>query len=152
MNHLVLMWVIYLKRTNTFIRFLLVGIVNTMVGLSMMFLLLNLIGLSYWFSTFFGNATGAIISYFLNRSFTFQSNVDTKSSVLRFTAVILIAYLFSFKLSNMAAEFVSPRFYLHNILSKDEIAVFIGVGLYTLTNYLGQRLIVFAPKEKIRCP
>ena len=56
-----------------FVRFLMVGVANTIVGLSVMYLLLHLAGLSYWTSTFLGNSVGAVVSFFLNRSFTFRS-------------------------------------------------------------------------------
>ncbi|KOP83007.1 GtrA family protein [Cytobacillus solani] len=131
-----------LKRTNSFIRFFIVGVINTLTGLSTMFLLLNIAELSYWFSTFIGNSIGAIVSYSLNRTFTFQSKVTIKKSVPRFIAVILFCYLFSYKVSEMAAGMIIGKFPLIR-LTGENLAIIIGTAVYMITNYFGQRLYVF---------
>ncbi|MBT2690177.1 GtrA family protein [Bacillus sp. ISL-47] len=133
----------YLKRTNTFIRFLLVGAVNTLAGLSIIFILLNLIGLSYWIATFIGNSMGAAISYILNRIFTFQSNASIQKSAYRFIFVILSSYFLSYSISDLAAEIVQDFNLLGYELSRVELAVFMGAAIYTLTNYVGQKYFVF---------
>ncbi|QED48230.1 GtrA family protein [Cytobacillus dafuensis] len=144
MNSLTLILEKYLKRTNSFIRFLLVGIMNTLTGLSIMLLLLNVIGLSYWLSTFIGNSAGAFVSYFLNRSFTFQSESKITKSLPRFIAVILVCYFISFTVSHTAAEIISDiSFFGYIFLSKENLAVIIGTGFYTVMNYFGQKHLVF---------
>lgn len=52
MSHFTMIFETYLKRTSSFIRFLAVGVVNTMIGLTIMFLLMHAVGMSYWLSTF----------------------------------------------------------------------------------------------------
>ena len=70
--------------TSSFARFLLVGLFNTLVGLSASFAFFNLLHLNYWISTFAGNTIGAVVSYTLNRTFTFRSNVSIGSSWWKF--------------------------------------------------------------------
>lgn len=53
-------------------KFLLVGVLNTLVGNGLMFLLYNLAGFSYWPATGLSYALASVMSYFLNRYFTFQ--------------------------------------------------------------------------------
>lgn len=132
-----------LKRTNTLIRFLMVGVVNTITGLSIMLLLLNVAGQSYWVSTFLGNSCGAFISYFLNRRFTFQSKVNIKKGVFRFITVTLFCYLFSFTISNFVGGAIEGIYFFNSLLIKGNLAIFIGTGVYTLTNYFGQKFYVF---------
>ncbi|MDF2038293.1 GtrA family protein [Cytobacillus oceanisediminis] len=133
----------YLKRTDTFIRFLLVGTVNTIVGLSMIFMLLDLAGLSYWTATFLGNSTGAAVSYFLNRSFTFRSRACIQSSAVRFIFILFLSYILSYSISGMAAEFIQTFTLLGHDVSPEELAVLLGAGIYTSTNYIGQKYLVF---------
>lgn len=133
----------YLKRTDTFIRFLLVGTVNTIVGLSMIFMLLDLAGLSYWTATFLGNSTGAAVSYFLNRSFTFRSRARIQSSAVRFIFILFLSYILSYSISGMAAEFIQTFTLLGHDVSPEELAVLLGAGIYTSTNYIGQKYLVF---------
>jgi putative flippase GtrA len=128
----------------TFVRFILVGMINTMVGLSVIYLLLHVGGLSYWMSTFLGNAVGAIVSFFLNRSFTFKSQSSVSKSMLRFAAVILFCYVISYSIGRNVVEFLLSNSGLLSSI-KTDIAVFISTGLYTVLNYLCQKFIVFNP-------
>ncbi|WP_409271074.1 GtrA family protein [Neobacillus sp. SCS-31] len=137
-----------LKQTNSFVRFALVGMANTAVGLLIMLTLLNLAGASYWLSTFIGNAAGAALSYFLNRSFTFRSSVSFSKGAPRFVAVILVCYFASYWTSGQligagAADFLPPVY-------RDDAAVLAGSGLYTVTNYFGQKKWVFRRGAAVR--
>jgi hypothetical protein len=59
---------------RTFWKFILVGIINTLVGTGVMFALYNLLHQSYWFSSAANYVTGSIVSFFLNKYFTFQNS------------------------------------------------------------------------------
>jgi putative flippase GtrA len=132
-----------LKRTNSFFRFLLVGVINTLIGLSIMFILLNLFGWTYWIATFLGNSIGAGVSYLLNRSFTFNSNVTRSEGIPKFFFIILSCYVLSFSMGGVVAETLHLSSQGVSFISKDEMAVLVGTVLYTLTNYLGQKFFVF---------
>ncbi|MDZ5473863.1 GtrA family protein [Bacillus sp. 31A1R] len=140
MNHIA--WN-YLKPTNSFIRFLLVGILNTFIGLLTMFFLLNLLNQGYWISTFLGNAVGAMVSFLLNRTFTFNSKVSFIKGGSSFIIVILITYFFAYGLSSMISKAFYNMVDITNFISEKELAVIIGVGLYTIINYFGQKYFVF---------
>lgn len=56
----------------TTLKFLLVGVVNTIVGTGLMFLLYNVFSVSYWISSAANYIVGSIVSYFLNKYFTLQ--------------------------------------------------------------------------------
>lgn len=60
------------KITQSF-KFLLVGVVNTLIGTGTMFSLYNLAHCSYWVSSAANYIVGGIVSFFLNKYFTFQS-------------------------------------------------------------------------------
>ena len=128
---------------KTFIRFIAVGIANTIVGLSLIYLLLHLFGLSYWISTFIGNSLGACISYILNRNFTFKNQGSVKKSIPMFIIVILTCYFIAF---NLGAKIIDYILNLQDFISlnfKNDLAVLISSGLYTVLNYFGQKLLVF---------
>lgn len=133
----------YRKRTNSFFRFLLVGVLNTLIGLTTIFILLNSLGFSYYFSTFVGNGMGAMVSFWLNRTFTFDSETSVKAGAPKFIAVILICYYCAYSISSIVAGgFPFDRFGIHTISEKD-IAVLLGTVMYTSLNYLGQKYVVF---------
>lgn len=133
----------YRKRTNSFIRFLLVGVLNTLVGLSTIFILLNSLGFSYYISTFVGNGIGAMVSFFLNRTFTFDSGTSIKAGAPKFIAVILFCYYCAYTISSIAAGWLVPNLIGIHMISEKEIAVLLGTIIYTILNYLGQKYFVF---------
>ncbi|PLS17581.1 polysaccharide biosynthesis protein GtrA [Bacillus sp. M6-12] len=132
-----------LKQTNSFTRFLLVGIFNTCIGLSAVYFFLNALGFSYWISTFIGNSIGAAVSFFLNRSFTFHSSVSAKSGIPKFIAVILICYFGAYSISEFMAEYIDRYMAAFQLISKNNLAVLMGTGFYTIANYAGQKIFVF---------
>lgn len=124
---------------NSFFRFLLVGVINTIVGLGTAFLFLYLFHATYWVATFLGNGIGGGVSYFLNRSFTFQSKQPIKTSIWRFLLVVLCCYFFSYGISERIVEY----FPFFSETMKQNVAVIVGAGLYTISNYFGQKKFVF---------
>lgn len=129
---------------TSFFRFLLVGIVNTLVGLTAMYALHHIEGQSYWASTFVGNTIGAIVSYFLNRTFTFKSNSPIGKSAIRFMFVILVCYFISYSLGKHLTTIAFDFFPILSGSFRTDLAILFGTGFYTITNYFGQKLFVFS--------
>ena len=73
-------------------KFLLVGVLNTLVGNGLMFLLYNLAGFSYWPATGLSYALASVMSYFLNRYFTFKYQGSGWGTALRFALNIAVCY------------------------------------------------------------
>ena len=84
-------------------KFLLVGVGNTLLSLVLMFLLE---GLGYWSSTAIAYVAGAVMSFFLNRSFTFQSRAAFWPSVLKFAVNVAVCYLIAYSIAQPAAQWV----------------------------------------------
>lgn len=144
MSHLPLIIEKYLNQTSPFTRFLFVGVINTLVGLSVTFLFLNLLEQSYWTSTFIGNSIGAICSFLLNRTFTFNSDAAILTGGIRFILVILVCYFLSYTLSSYLIQF----FQFRGVLSNREFAVLLGTIFYTVSNYIGQKYVVFHKRKR----
>lgn len=131
----------YLKQTK-FFRFLMVGVINTLIGLSLIFFFMNVLGQSYWFSTFLGNAAGMICSYLLNRCFTFKSKVSLWKGGFAFLLTSGICYVSSYWLAEKVVMIISGHFL-------KELAVFIGMVFYTIFNYVAQKYFVFQNRAVI---
>ncbi len=67
----------------TFWKFVLVGIINTLVGTTVMFVAYNFLHFSYWVSSASNYVVGSIVSYFLNKYFTFQNNEKISRTVIQ---------------------------------------------------------------------
>ena len=56
----------------TFLKFIVVGVVNTIVGTTIMFVFYNVFHLSYWVSSASNYFFGSIVRYLLNKNLTFR--------------------------------------------------------------------------------
>ena len=127
----------------TTIKFILVGIVNTIVGTGVMFFLYNFCSVNYWIASASNYIVGSIVSYFLNKYFTFKNGQKSWKQIFRFVINITICYLLAY---GMAQPFVRWALQNQSQVVQDNISMLVGMGLFVVLNYLGQRLVVF--KEK----
>ena len=116
-------------------RFLLVGVGNTLLSMVLMFLLE---GLGYWPSTAIAYVAGAVMSFFLNRHFTFQSEETLLRSAVKFAVCYVVAYA----LAQPIAGWVLGRTAL-SPLWQERLTKLGGMALYTALNYFGQRFFAF---------
>lgn len=130
---------------KTAIKFLAVGVVNTLVGTGVMFLCYNLFHLNYWISSAANYIVGSIVSFFLNKYFTFKSKEKTLKQVLLFAVNIGLCYFLAY---GIAKPFVALVLGLAAKALRENIAMLVGAVLFVGFNYFGQRLIVFKTAEK----
>lgn len=129
-----------LKIDQKLIKFLLVGVLNTLVGSGIMFLLFNVFNVSYWISSACNYIAGGILSFFLNKYFTFQNTRKSFKQIFYFILTLLICYLLAYVIAKKCIYFV---FVNYSEKLKGNISLVCGMCLYTILNYLGQRFIVF---------
>jgi len=129
------------------LRFAAVGLINTAVGSAIQFGLYNLGHCSYWFSTAANYTLTSILSFFLNRRFTFRSRGRASAQAPRFALNILVCYLVSYKLAKVLVL---------KLLSgctqtvAENIAMLTGMAFFTCLNYLGQRFFAFRERRSRR--
>lgn len=126
-----------------FAKFLVVGVINTLIGYGIIFLCLNILNLTYEVSTSVGTVAGAVNSFFMNRSFTFQNEQSIFKTVLPFALVTIICYLIAYNLAKQGVILVLENKNIFSPKMIDNIATFVGMCIYTLLNFFGQRLFVF---------
>ena len=129
-----------------FFKFIAAGIINTLVGSSIMFLLYNVGGIGYWFSSAANYVVGSILSFFLNKYFTFGVRQWSSFMVITFILTIAFSYLFAYGVSKFAMNYLLRG---NHQKIRENIALLAGMCLFTGINYLGQRFIVFKPKENM---
>ncbi len=131
---------------HKFFKFLFIGIVNTLVGGGIMFLLYNCFGLLYWISSVCNYIAGGALSFFLNKHFTFHNNECSFLQIFLFILNLLLCYFIAYGLSKKVIFLLlSSRF---SEKQCGNIALFCGICLYTILNYLGQRQLVFGHERK----
>ena len=130
---------------STVPRFLLVGIINTLVGCGAMFLLYNLAHWSYWLSSAANYVLGGVVSFFLNKYFTFRNKERSWSQVLRFAATVAVCWLIAYALAKPLVALALAGWEQN---MQENLAMVAGMCLYTGLNYLGQRFFAFKQREK----
>lgn len=133
-----------MNKEGTFIRFLVVGVINTVIGTAVMFIAYNAFGMSYWISSLLNYCIGSIVSYLLNKYYTFQQKEKSLREVVQFVLNIAICYFVAYFL---AAEIVQFALKSYSSVVIDNLSMVVGMVLFVLLNYVGQRLFVFRKKD-----
>lgn len=139
-------------------KFLLVGVLNTVVGEGLKAIFLATTRLGPLPAGLIATAIASVMSYFLNKYFTFKYQGDGKGAALRFTLNILICWA----LSNAIGLLLIYPLLTHgeggwfnglrlignekNGLA-DYIATYSASVLFVGFNYLGQRFFAFREKK-----
>ncbi|MCI5625587.1 MAG: GtrA family protein [Clostridiales bacterium] len=133
---------------SSFFRFLIVGCINTLVGYGVMFGLYNLAGLhrwgdlGFWLSSAANYVIGSIVSYFLNKHFTFRNTEKGTKVVGRFILNITVCYLLAYGLAKPVVTWLlSNTGWSQQI--QGNLAMLGGSVLFVMLNYLGQRFFAF---------
>ena len=123
-----------------FLKFILVGIINTIVGSAIMFSLYNAAHLNYWFSSACNYFFTSVLSFCLNKYFTFSIRQWSAFMVFAFTVNIAICYGIAYGIAKPAINYLLRN---NSLKIRENAALFTGMCLFTGLNYLGQRFVVF---------
>ncbi len=144
------------------LKFGLVGILNTVVGYAINLVMLNVVGLGVFFSGVVNYSLTSIMSFFLNKYFTFKSKGNVWKEALRFALNIAVCFTLAYGIAEPLTGFVMGYApdgvfafvekitfgLLHekqNII--DNIATLVGMVLFVIFNYTGQRFFAFKAEE-----
>ena len=135
-------------------KFLLVGILNTLVGNGLSFLLLNLVpweafslGSKAALSLSSGISTvlASIMSYFLNKYYTFQYKGKDRGVIFRFALNIAVCYFIAYTLiGNLCIELLSSQ----TDWIRENVSMVVGMCSFVACNYIGQRFFAFREKKE----
>ena len=125
---------------QTFWKFILVGMINTVFGTTVMFVSYNFLHFNYWISSALNYILGSILSYFLNKHFTFQNKERSWRVVVRFVINISVCYLIAY---GVAKPVVANVLVNAPVKVRENGAMLVGMCLFVGLNYLGQRFFAF---------
>ena len=125
------------------VRFLIVGVANTLVGLGTMYAAMYLLGVDIVYANILGYTIGTIQSFLLNKSWTFGSKDRAVSSFIRFLLVLAVAYG-----ANLITVVVANTVFAVN----PYVAQVLGIFPYTALGFLGNRYFVFRHQRAVLGP
>ncbi len=128
------------ERFFQFAKFLSVGVVNTLVGLLVIYS-------AKWFfnvgdvpANALGYAVGLSVSFTLNSRWTFAHRGPRLPALIKFLLVSLVAY---------GMNLLTVMVAIHYLGLNDYIAQALGVPPYTLTSFLASKYLVFRIKPEL---
>jgi putative flippase GtrA len=119
---------------NKVLKFLLVGVINTCVGLSVIYSCKWFLELGDVVSNAIGYAVGLTVSFTLNSRWTFGYRGDALFAAIRFLVVFLVAYFANLITVMALIEWAGLNSYLAQLF---------GVPPYTIVFYLGSKWYAF---------
>ena len=140
-----------------FLKFILVGIINTIVGMGLQFVFYNVFGWDKYdwgviLASFLGNLIGSIVSYFLNKHFTFKNQEKGWKPVLRFALNIIVCYVIAYVLISPLVSWISTSngwsmfgWSIEKFAGNLSLAA--GACTFVACNYVGQRFFAFREKK-----
>ncbi|TFH44546.1 MAG: GtrA family protein [Lysobacterales bacterium] len=117
-----------------FLRFLTVGVINTIVGYCVIFACMYLAKMSAESSNVTGYAVGLIASYILNRRYTFNSKQNRRSEIIRFLTVFVVAY---------AANFAVLVLLIHTLGLHEGASQILAGLVYVVASFIMNKYYVF---------
>lgn len=125
---------------KTFYKFIIVGVINTVVGAGIMFALYNIFHCSYWLSAVMNYIIGSVVSFLLNKYWTFNSKEFSFKEVIYFIINIAVCFVIAYGAAKPFAMYLLSGY---SISVQENVAMFTGMVIFTGLNYLSQRFIVF---------
>ena len=123
-------------------RFIVVGIMNTIIGVAAMFIAYNVFHLGYWISSACDYIIGSIFSYFANKYFTFKSEKKSGKEVIRFAINIVVWYFLAYGVAQPLMDMLLGNMEL-SISIFEQLSMILGMCIFIVLNYFGQKFFVF---------
>jgi putative flippase GtrA len=119
-------------------RFVVVGAVNTLFGLMVIFALKAAFGMDDFVANLVGYGFGLLVSLVLNSRWTFRYRGELRAVVPRFAAVVTVAYL---------ANWIVVRSFLGQGVD-GYLSQAMGVIPYAVVSYVGMKRLVYARHQQ----
>jgi len=128
-----------LRFPPSFVRFAMVGVINTLAGLTVIYALKWLLDMNDVLANVIGYVAGLSISFILNGRWTFSFGGSLISRILPFVGVVLVAYLLNVSVVMAAIHWLEINSYLAQAL---------GIVPYALISYFGSKHFVFTHTQR----
>ncbi len=127
----------------TFLKYIIVGLSTSAVGTGLMYLLYNGFHASYWFSSAANQIVAAVLVFFLNKRFTFEVREWTAKLVFFYILNIAVCYALAYGIARPIAQHIFTGM---GVTGQDNMAMLVGLIIYKILDYFGQRFFVFHKK------
>ncbi len=122
-----------MKIDSKFIRYLIVGVINTIIGYGVIFILMT-IHVMPEIANIIGYMIGIIVSYILNKLYTFKTKNKSKKEFLTFILCMICSYMINLIILIILYRYCGIDKYIATIIA--------GI-FYTLSGYIFSKYFAF---------
>lgn len=139
-----------MKRTDIiqFVRYAMVGALNTILTLVVIYACKDFFGINIWISNALGYIAGFINSFLWNKLWVFRSSAGYLREAVKFIGGFLLCYLLQFAATWMLTGHSPLTGHEWNlfgfVISGYGIATLMGMVVYTIANFFYNKIITFA--------
>lgn len=131
-----------------FVRYLMVGVINTLVTLMIIYVCKSILEINLWVSNFLGYVGGVINSFLWNKFWVFNSHSHGwQGEGLKFVIGFALCYGLQFAATWILTKYVIYDDFLVSFagfaISGYGVATVIGMMVYTIANFIYNRLVTF---------
>lgn len=119
--------------SNSAIKYILIGVINTLFGYGVIFLLIY-INIEAEIANFIGYLLGFFLSYYLNKKYNFKSSKSHREDLPKFIISMAISYILNLTVMVISYRVLDIDVYISQIIA--------GV-VYTISGYILSKLWVF---------
>lgn len=127
------------KTVYQFIRFAIVGVLNTSVSLVIIYLLMHLFSVEYKLSNLIGYIAGVINSFFWSKLWVFKKN---NSNIIKEAVCFIIIFAVCYGI-----QFAALLLFVETWHIDKDISQLLGMCVYTLFNFILNRCITFRIRD-----
>lgn len=133
------------QKSLQFVKYCIVGVLNTLVTLGVIYLCKSLLGWNLYVSNALGYICGVVNSFVCNRQWVFRSHGHYGREAIKFIVGFLLCYGLQFLVVWMLTSTYGKYDFLilGIVLSGYGIATLIGNVVYTLANFVYNRMVTF---------
>ncbi len=132
------------KLFDEVLHFGMIGVINTLLGFFLIMIFYNILHLNYWVASATSYVIGSIFSYFANKKLTFKVQESSRAYVIKFALNIAVCYFLAYGIAKPLVKSVLSG-YSQTIV--ENIAIIIGMGMFIVFNFIGQKFFVFGNKD-----
>lgn len=129
---------------KSLMTFLIIGGINTVLSMSLNFVLQNFAGWPLFFSSALSFSVMAVPAFYFNRKYSFKSKAPLGQSIFRFATVTVVCFLISYTLQNLLMPWLRAGAWADmNAMLYSAIRIVCIQVVFTVLNYCGQRMWAF---------
>lgn len=136
-----------IETLRQFTRYALVGVANTLLTLSVIFICKGIFHVNPWVSNALGYVAGFINSFILNKVWVFKSNNKVWIEALRFCMVFVVCYGLQLLVTWLLTAHTPLGEYTYSLpgftISGYAVATLLGMVFYTFANFIFNRCFTF---------